>query len=78
MTINEFVEFVNKDILNNKDLSKNIDQSIKANLSKLTNFTDQKKINKKRTAKDIANILEVDEDLVKDIFILYNSLSVKK
>lgn len=76
MTINEFVEFVNKDILNNKDLSKNIDQSTKTNLSKLTNFTDQKKINKKRTAKDIANILEVDEDLVKDIFILYNSLSV--
>lgn len=76
MTVNEFVNFVNKEIINNKDLSKNIDSKIKKNIDKLSNFSDKTKINKKRNAEDIANILGVDEALVNDLFILYNAKKV--
>lgn len=75
MTINEFVNFVNKEILTNKDLNKNIDKNIKTNINKLSNFSDKNKINKKRSAKDIANILDVDVSLVNDLFVLYNAKS---
>lgn len=76
MTIDEFVNFVNKEILTNKEISKNIDKSTKDNLKKLSNFSDPKKINKKRSAKEIASILDVDEDLVKDIYVLKMSKNI--
>lgn len=75
MTINEFVMFVNKEILTNEDLVKNIDSNTKTNINKLSNFSDKTKINKKRDAKDIASILDVEESLIKDLFVLYNSSS---
>lgn len=76
LSINEFVNFVNKEILTNKDLNKNIDKNVKDNINKLSNFSDKNKINKKRSAKDIANILDVEDSLVEDLFVLYNAKNI--
>lgn len=76
MTINDFVNFVNKEIISNEYSTKNIDNDVKSNMKKLTKFSDKKQINKKRSSKEIADILGVEEDIVKDVFILYNSKSI--
>lgn len=76
MTINDFVNFVNKEIISNEYSTKNIDNDVKSNMKKLTKFSDKKQINKKRSSKEIADILGVEEEIVKDVFILYNSKSI--
>lgn len=75
MTINEFVNFINKEILSNKDLAKSVDKETKENINKLANFSDKKKINQKRTTKEMASILNADEETIKDVFVLYYAKS---
>ena len=73
MTLNQFINFIKKDIYNNKDLNKEITQDTKDNLDKLHNFTDKNLINKKRTTDNISNILDMNKKDASDILIYYNS-----
>ena len=73
MTFNEFVKFIKEEVYNNKNVSDKIDDKTRENIDKLENFITGKEINKKRTAKQIGNILEIDESKVKDILILYSA-----
>lgn len=73
MTFNEFVTFVQNDVYNNKEMSEKIDDETKANIERLKNFTSSDSINQKRTASEIASILEINESDVNDILIYYNS-----
>ena len=73
MTFNEFVNFVQNDVLKQDDMKNKIDEPTKNNIDRLKNFTTEENINKQRTASDIASILEIDEADVKDIFTYYNS-----
>lgn len=73
MTFNEFVNFVQNDVLKQDDMKDKIDEPTKNNIDRLKNFITEESINKSRTASDIASILEIDELDVKDIFTYYNS-----
>lgn len=73
ISFNEFVNFVQEDVYKNENVSDKIDEETKANIDRLSNFTDSTQINKKRTSAEIADILEIDEENVKDILIYYNS-----
>ena len=73
MTLDEFINFIKKDIYSNKDLNKEIDQETKDNLDKLNNFTNKSLINKKRTTAEISNILDMNKKDADDILIYYNS-----
>ena len=73
ISFNEFVEFVQKDVYKNEKVSNKIDTETKANIDRLSNFTNATQINKKRTSAEISKILEIDENQVKDILIYYNS-----
>lgn len=73
MTFNQFVSFVQNDVYNNKEMNDKLDAQAKSNIERLKNFTNSNSINQKRTAKEIANILEIDEDSIRDILIYYNS-----
>lgn len=76
MTLNSFINFIKKDIYNNKDLDKEIDQDTKNNIDKLQNFTDKNLINKMRNTSNIANILDMNEKDARDILIYYNSKNI--
>ncbi len=73
ISFDEFVKFVQEDVYKNENVSDRIDVETKANIDRLSNFTNSTQINKKRTSTEIANILEINEEDVKDILIYYNS-----
>lgn len=73
ISFNEFVKFVQEDVYQNEEVASKIDEETKANIDRLANFTDSTKMNKARTASEIASILEINEADVKDILIYYNS-----
>lgn len=73
ISFDEFVKFLQEDVYKNENVSDKIDAETKANIDRLSNFTNGTQINKKRTSAEIANILEINEEDVKDILIYYNS-----
>lgn len=75
MTFNEFTKFINNEVYNNPKMSKKLDNGIRKDIDRLENFTNSTSINKKRTASEIAKILEIDESQVKDILIYYNCIN---
>ena len=76
MTLNEFINFIKSDIYTNDNFNNEISDETKDNLDLLTNFTDKNKIKQKRSLEDIADILDIDVDKVKDLMILYNSKNI--
>ncbi len=73
ITFNDFINFIEKEAYNNEKASKKIDAETKKDVTRLKNFVTVEAINKKRTASDIANILEIDKSKIDDIFIYYLS-----
>lgn len=73
ITFNEFTNFINNEVYNNPKMSEKLDYGMRKDIDRLGNFTNSNSINKKRTASEIANILEIDESQIKDILIYYNS-----
>lgn len=73
ISFDEFVKFIQEDVYKNQNVANKIDEETKANINKISNFTNSTQINKKRTSSEIASILEIDEQNVKDILIYYNS-----
>lgn len=73
ISFNEFVNFVQEDVYQNENVSNKIDAETKANIDRLSNFTNSTQINKRRTSAEIADILKINEEDVKDILIYYNS-----
>ncbi len=73
ISLNDLINFVNNDVVNNKDFNKNINKATISELNKLTNFTDKNSFNKEKTIDEISNILNINKDDVKNILIYYNS-----
>lgn len=73
MTFSEFTNFINQEVYQNPKISEKLDNGTRKDIDRLGNFTNANSINQKRTASEIANILEIDESQIKDILIYYNS-----
>lgn len=73
MTLDEFISFIQSDIYSNENLNQSLNENIKDNLDLLTNFTNSSLIHKKRTTKEIANILGMKEEDASNILLYYNS-----
>lgn len=73
ISFDEFVKFIQNDVYKNQTVSNKLGEDIRKDIDRLSYFTSTTQINQKRTAKEIANILEIDENDVKDILIYYNS-----
>ena len=71
MTISEFVNFVNEDVLQDSTYSENIDDETKESLETLSQFTDKSTINTKMTYKQISSLFGIDESLVEQLFTYY-------
>lgn len=73
ISFNDFVNFIQNDVYENQEVSDKIDKEAKTDIDRLSNFTNITSINKKRTISEIASILDIDEQNVKDILVYYNS-----
>ena len=73
ISFNEFVNFIKQDVYSNEKIAKNLNEDTRKDIDRLSNYTNSDSINKSRTANEIASILEIDEQNVKDILIYYNS-----
>ncbi len=73
MTFNEFVEFIQNDVLKENDMKDKIDTKTQKDIDRLQNFTTSKNINKTRSATEIASILDIEKDDINDLFVYYNS-----
>ena len=73
ISFNDFVKFIQEDVYKNEKISNKLDEETKTNINRLSYFTDNEKIYQNRTASEIASILEINEEDVKDILIYYNS-----
>ncbi len=75
LTFNEFINFIKKDVYNNKELQDTIDKEMRDNIDKLANFTTSQLMTKGRSVKEIANMFLLDTKTVNDLMIYYNSLN---
>ncbi len=73
MTFDEFINFIENEAYSNEKVNEKIDDKTKNDITRLKNFVTVSSMNKKRTASDIANILEIDKSQVDDLFIYYLS-----
>ncbi len=73
MTFAEFIDFIENDAYNNEKANKKIDSNTKKDITRLKNFVTVNAMNKKKTASEIAEILEIDKSKIDDIFIYYLS-----
>ena len=77
MTLNEFISFIQSDIYTNDNFSNSIDQDTRDNLALLENFTSSSLVNKKRSTKEIADILGMSKEDAEKILIYYNSKNIE-
>ena len=76
MTLDEFINFIKTTVYNNDELQDNIDNNMRQDINRLTNFSTPNSVNKKKTATEIADILSLDKDLVNDVFIYYHAQNI--
>ncbi len=74
LTLNELLNFIPKYVYTNDKMNGQISSSMRNNINKLKNFASVLAINTKHNKKDIANILDIKESDVNNLFIFYSSL----
>ena len=75
ITINDFINFINKDVLTDKKYSSNFDASSIEKLNTLSKFISKSTIQTKMTASQMANLFGLDENMAKDLYKYYASVS---
>ena len=73
MTLEEFVSFIENDVMNNENLKGDVDNNIRSKINRLSNFTVRSKINKDRSLSELAQIFEMDESSLRKVFVLYGN-----
>lgn len=77
MTSSDFLKFIEDNIYPNEKLSEQIDDNMRFNINKLHNFTDIDLIYQLRDSSEIADILGLNHETVKSLYILYNARDIK-
>ncbi len=75
ISLSDFINFMNNDVLTNEKYSKKIDNTSKANLKRLSKFTNKSTIQKKMTSKEMANLFGIDKNTVDQLYNYYMSLN---
>ena len=80
ISLNEFVNFMNKTVLPNESYSKKVDNESRNKLNTLAKFTNKQTIQKKMTSDEMANLFGIDRNTMNDLYkyyILVNDVNVK-
>lgn len=75
ITINNFVNFINNYVINDSKYASSLDNTSRENLKTLSNYIDKNKIQTKMTASKIAQLFEMDENIVNSLFTYYISVN---
>ena len=73
MTLEEFVNFIQNNIMNNKNFKDDIDSNMRSEIDRLSNFVVKSKMNKERTLSELAKIFEMDESNLRKVMVLYGN-----
>ncbi len=73
MTLSEFVTFIQENIMNNESFSADVDNNIRAQINRLSNFVVDAKMNQEKSLSELASIFEMDEANLRKVFILYGN-----
>lgn len=76
MTLPSFVNFLQTDVMKNPTFSSYLDESTKAQISTLSKFTDKAALQKQHTSAELAQMLSMDESMVRLLFTLHNAQDV--
>ena len=71
--LDEFVNFVQNEVLTNPNFSDEISASGKADIERFSNFVVAEKANRLRSKAELAQILEIDSSKLDDLYVLYLS-----
>ena len=71
MTFHDFVTFLNNDVLTNESFKGEFDKDIVAQIDKLKIFSDKNELNKKRTSKELADIMDMNKEDIDKLFVFY-------
>lgn len=74
MTLDEFIKFVNKDVLTSKKYSVKMDNNVKNDIDKISKFVNKSTIQKEMTSKEMSNLVGIAEDKINDLYTYYLSL----
>ena len=74
LTIKDFVNFVNNEVLTNNDYSSNIPKSAKDALSTLNKFLDKNTITKSMNSTEMANLFGMDKNTIDSLYLYYYSI----
>ncbi len=72
LTINEFIEYVYRDVLNNDIFKPYINDDILRKLNKLNSFINVNTLNTKYSSKEMASLFGVDETIMDNLYLYYN------
>ena len=75
ISLGEFINFMNKDVLTNEIYAKSIDNTARESLNTLSKFTDKNTITKKMTSNEIANLFGMDESTINSLYTYYISVN---
>ncbi|MGN1327267.1 MAG: hypothetical protein ACI4VQ_04265, partial [Clostridia bacterium] len=75
ISLNEFINFINKDVLTNENYANSIDNEARTSLNTLSKFTDKNIITKKMTSEEMANIFGMPEGTMEALYTYYISVN---
>lgn len=71
LTLKEFIDFMNRDIMSNEKYSKGINEKMRNDLKILTKFTNINIINRSLSSSEMANLFGVDKKIMDDLYSYY-------
>ncbi len=71
LSLKEFIDFINNEVLTNEKYSSKIDNNSKAKLNILTKFVNEKEIQKEMTVTEMTNFLEIDKNIIDELYKYY-------
>ncbi len=71
ISLGDFIKFINKDVLTDKEYSSQFDKDARQSLDTLSKFTNKSKMQTKMTSKQMAELFGIDKNTVDQLYQLY-------
>ena len=73
LSLAEFVDFIQNDVINNEHFANDLNSSTRSEIDRLSYFTIPSKITSEQPLSVLSNILEIDMNSLKKVFVLYGN-----
>ena len=71
MTLEEFTNFIQNNIVKDQNFSGDVDEKMKSEIERLSNFVVKSKMNQEKSVAELAKIFEMKESALKKVLVLY-------